>query len=83
MMFTGIWAIIKMWLDEKTKNKITILGSSYKEELLKFVDPENLPDFLGGKSVCESTDALFLNIGPWNPDGKRPLFPVEASYVSE
>lgn len=37
MMFTGIWAIIKMWLDEKTKNKITILGSSYKEELLKFV----------------------------------------------
>lgn len=39
MMFTGIWAMIKMWLDEKTKNKITILGSSYKDELLKYVIP--------------------------------------------
>ena len=37
MLFSGIWAMIKVWLDEKTKNKITILGSSYKEELLKFV----------------------------------------------
>ncbi|CAD8202218.1 unnamed protein product [Paramecium pentaurelia] len=77
MMFTGIWAMIKIWLDEKTKNKITILGSSYKEELLKHIDIDNLPDFLGGNSKCENTDALSLNIGPWNPDGTKPLFPVE------
>lgn len=77
MMFTGIWAMIKIWLDEKTKNKITILGSSYKEELLKHIDIDNLPDFLGGNSKCENNDVLSLNIGPWNPDGTKPLFPVE------
>ena len=37
MMFSAVWAMVKIWLDEKTKNKITILGSGYKEELLKFV----------------------------------------------
>jgi len=30
-LFTGIWAIIKVWIDEKTKDKIKILGSSYKK----------------------------------------------------
>ena len=37
MMFSAVWAMVKIWLDEKTKNKITIIGSGYKEELLKFV----------------------------------------------
>ena len=36
-LFTGIWMIIKVWLDEKTKEKIHILGGSYKKELLKHV----------------------------------------------
>lgn len=31
MLFTGIWAIVKMWIDDKTKEKIKILGSSYKK----------------------------------------------------
>lgn len=30
-LFTGIWAIIKMWIDDKTREKIHILGSSYKK----------------------------------------------------
>ena len=37
MLFTGIWAIIKMWIDEKTKSKIKILGSSYMNELLEYI----------------------------------------------
>lgn len=54
MLFTGIWAIIKMWIDEKTTEKIKILGSSYKKELLQYIDPENLPAFLqGGKCTCD------------------------------
>jgi hypothetical protein len=28
-LFSGVWAVIKPWLDEKTKGKIKILGSSY------------------------------------------------------
>lgn len=38
MLFTGIWTIVKMWIDDKTKEKIKILGSSYKKELLEFID---------------------------------------------
>lgn len=34
MLFTGIWAMVKMWIDDKTKDKIKIFGSSYKKELL-------------------------------------------------
>ena len=38
MLFTGIWTIVKMWIDDKIKEKIKILGSSYKKELLEFID---------------------------------------------
>jgi hypothetical protein len=72
MLFTGVWAMIKMWIDEKTREKIHILGSSYKKELLKHIDPENLPDFIdGGTCRCPGEDCLSLNIGPWNPDGNE------------
>lgn len=36
-LFTGIWAVVRMWIDDKTKEKIKILGSSYKKELLQYV----------------------------------------------
>lgn len=73
-LFTGIWAIIKMWIDDKTRDKIQILGSSYKKELLKHVDPANLPDFIdGGHCRCQG-GCLSTNPGPWNLDGKE-LYP--------
>lgn len=53
MLFTGVWQIIKPWLTEKTRNKITIVGGKYKDKLLEYIDEENLPDFLGGKSPVE------------------------------
>ena len=31
MLFTGVWAVVKMWIDDKTKEKIQIFGSSYKK----------------------------------------------------
>ncbi len=37
MLFSGIWAMIKPWLDEKTRQKIHIKGSSYQKELLEQV----------------------------------------------
>jgi len=37
MLFSGVWAVIKPWIDEKTRNKITIIGSGYKEKLLEIV----------------------------------------------
>lgn len=66
MLFSGIWMIIKGWLDKKTQDKIKIIGSSYKKTLLEYIEPKNLPSFLDGG---ESKDALELNIGPWNPKG--------------
>ena len=36
-LFSGIWAIVKPWLDEKTRNKIHIKGSGYQKELLEAV----------------------------------------------
>lgn len=68
-LFSGVWMILKPFLDEKTTNKIKIIGSSYKKELLNYVDAENLPNFLdGGKS--DGTQ-LVHNVGPWNPNAKE------------
>lgn len=39
-LFSGVWMVLKPFLDEKTTNKIKILGSSYKKELLQYVRPE-------------------------------------------
>lgn len=73
MLFTGVWAVAKMWIDEKTREKIHILGSSYKKELLKYIDPECLPTFIDGGTCtchgCQTGNSLSINIGPWNPEG--------------
>ena len=34
MVFSGIWAVCKGFLDEKTRKKIKIIGSDYKKTLL-------------------------------------------------
>lgn len=60
-------------LDERTNAKITLLGSSYKDELLKLVDAENLPSFLGGTCECPG-GCDNADIGPWN-DGTTPGYP--------
>ena len=64
-LFSGVWSIVKGWLDVKTANKIKI--SSDDSILLTLIDKENLPDFLGGTS----TTPLTMNMGPWNLEGKE------------
>lgn len=39
MFFSGVWAVIKSFLDEKTRKKISIKGGSYQRDLLEMVDP--------------------------------------------
>merc|ERR1711907_545069 len=41
MLFSGAWAVIKQFLDEKTRQKIKIIGSSYQKELLECIDAGN------------------------------------------
>lgn len=73
MIFSAIWTVVKTFIDEKTRQKISICGSSYKKDLLKFVDEENLPDFLGGTCKCPEGCA-HSNAGPWQ---KYPIEELE------
>ena len=62
VMFSGLWSIIKGWLDEKTRNAIDILGSNYLEILQKDIDLDVLPTFLGGNNTADFSTAS----GPWD-----------------
>lgn len=68
--FSTIWSIISGFLDPVTVAKIKILGSGYKDELIKQVDPENLPKDLGGNCQCQGGCSL-SDAGPWNPNVKQ------------
>ena len=61
-LFSTVWAIVKGWLDEKTKEKIQIKGGDYKKHLLNYIDADQLIDFLGGNCSAKLED----NWGPWN-----------------
>lgn len=67
MLFTGIWAVCRSFIDEKTRAKIHIKGSKYEKDLLELVDEESLPDFLGGKCTCAEIGGCMIgDAGPWN-----------------
>ena len=70
-LFRAIWSMVKGFIDPKTQSKISLLKSNYKEELLKLVDEDKLPQFLGGKCTCDGFlyGCLGSDIGPWNPQG--------------
>lgn len=51
-----IYNVFKPILSEKTKKKVVILGSNWKKDVLKYVDPEVLPVHYGGNFVDENND---------------------------
>lgn len=59
--FKALWAMAKPFLDKKTKEKITILGSDYKKALNEWIDNDQLPEFLGGTNTKKLGDPC----GPW------------------
>ncbi|KAG6874022.1 hypothetical protein C0995_007979 [Termitomyces sp. Mi166 len=63
--FSAVWRVIKPWLDEVTVSKVDILGSNYKETLLKQIPAENLPKIFGGTCDCRGGCSL-SDAGPWN-----------------
>jgi len=48
MLFSGIWAVVKGFLDEKTRGKIKIVGGNFLPTLEQFLAIETIPEFLGG-----------------------------------
>jgi hypothetical protein len=66
-LFSGVWSMVKGFLDERTRNKIKIVGGGYTKVLLEYIDEKTLPDFLGGKCTCsEFGGCMKSNLGPWN-----------------
>ena len=68
MLFSGIWAVVKGFLDEKTRGKIKIVGGNFLPTLEQFLSIETIPEFLGGQCKCEHVPGgcINSNIGPWN-----------------
>ncbi len=65
MLFSGIWAVVKGFLDEKTRSKIKIIGSGFLPTLEQHIEKENIPSFLGGQCECPE-GCINSGIGPWN-----------------
>ena len=70
--FSVMWSIIKPWVPPETKKKIVVLShKSTKTELLKHIDADQLPAFLGGDCKCDQTEGtveagcLSSGQGPW------------------
>ena len=82
--FGVVYDIVKGLIDKKTREKIEILGNDYKEKLLEYIDPENLPTFLGGNCTCPHIPGgcLYCDIGPWNPVGKKYKFKGKEDDIS-
>ena len=65
--FSGVWSVVKGFLDPVTVNKIHILGGSYQSELLGQIPKENLPKQFGGACAC-SGGCEFSDMGPWQEE---------------
>jgi len=64
--FSTIFNVVKGWLDPVTQEKIKVIGSGYKKDLLENIDEKNLPSDLGGTCKCAQGCSL-SDAGPWNP----------------
>ncbi|KAK9838539.1 hypothetical protein WJX81_006074 [Elliptochloris bilobata] len=64
-VFKVIWTIIKPMLDPRTQAKIEVLSKDYQKGLLEWIEPANLPDYLGGTSRATLLD----DAGPWQDPG--------------
>jgi hypothetical protein len=62
--FSGVFSVVKKFLDPVTSAKIHVLGSGYEKELLAQIPAENLPKALGGQCDCQGGCPL-SDAGPW------------------
>ncbi|GLC37831.1 hypothetical protein PLESTB_001481100 [Pleodorina starrii] len=61
-IFRMVWTVVKGMIDVRTQQKIEILGPNYMDALLKHMDRDAIPAFLGG----ESRGTLLDDVGPWS-----------------
>ncbi|CDZ98706.1 Phosphatidylinositol transfer protein SEC14 and related proteins [Phaffia rhodozyma] len=78
-LFSGVWSLVKPWLDEVTVRKISIPGRDWKTQLLAQVPAENLEVKFGGKS----TEPASSDAGPWNTEsGRQAVAAAHGPYSS-
>jgi hypothetical protein len=52
-MITFVWGIVRHWMDARVQQKVHFFSpEETPTRLQEFIDPENLPEFLGGKCNC-------------------------------
>lgn len=70
--FSGVFSVVKGFLDPVTVEKIHVLGSGYQKELLTQVPAESLPKVFGGSCECPGGCQL-SDQGPWtDPKWAKP-----------
>ena len=47
-IFPIIFSLIKPFISQSTKDKIKVLGSNWRNDIHKYISPENLPEHYGG-----------------------------------
>ncbi|KJX97767.1 sec14 cytosolic factor like protein [Zymoseptoria brevis] len=62
--FSGVFSMVKRFLDPVTVAKIHVLGSGFQKELLGQVPKENLPSEFGGDCKCPG-GCMLSDMGPW------------------
>jgi hypothetical protein len=83
-VFLGVWNIVKFWVDEKTRSKVKVLGKDFQHELLLRIEPQNLPDFLGGTATVEEYgENLTIEDGPWLKNSKTTTHQSENRIIVE
>jgi len=58
-LFTGVWAMVRHFLDPKTQRKFRIIGTSYQDELKKVIDADNILECYGGNLKAPGTFTVY------------------------
>jgi hypothetical protein len=82
--FSGVWSVVRGFLDPVTVDKIHILGYNYQSELLAQVPKENLPIEFGGTCECDG-GCEFSDMGPWQEEEytKPPKWQTQAADTNQ
>jgi len=59
--FRAIWAIVKPMLNKRTQGKIEVCPRDFLPSLRKWINEEDIPEYLGGRSK----GTLIDDVGPW------------------